>query len=109
MGVVVHHKTANVAVEEVSNSSSIMLRFLKADGLKIFLDPTMFYFSLKAFSYVFYSMDSIIRLGCLKKEVRGDFNIHGTKSKICNKILSNLPISKSSYIFPIKFCTGCLL
>ena len=62
MGVVVHHKTANVAVEEVSNSSSIMLRFLKADGLKIFLDPTMFYFSLKAFSYVFYSMDSIIRL-----------------------------------------------
>ena len=63
MGVVVHHKTANVAVEEVSNSSSIMLRFLKADGLKIFLDPTMFYFSLKAFSYVFYSIDSIIRPG----------------------------------------------
>ena len=45
MGVVVsdalvHRKTANVAIEEVSNSSSTTLRFLKADGLKNFLDPT---------------------------------------------------------------------
>ena len=71
MGVVVsdapvHRKTANVAVEEVSNSSSTTLRFLKAVGLKIFLDPTMFYFSFGAFSCVFYSMDSTIRPGCLR-------------------------------------------
>jgi hypothetical protein len=53
MGVVVsdapvHRKTANVAVEEVSNSSFPTLRFLKADGLNIFLDPTISYFSFKA-------------------------------------------------------------
>ena len=42
-----HRETANVAVEEVSNSSSTTLRFLKADGLKNFLDPTMFYFSFE--------------------------------------------------------------
>ena len=47
MGVVVHRKTANVALEEVSNSSLSMLRFLKVDGQKNFLDPTMFYFSFE--------------------------------------------------------------